>query len=761
MEIELKYNPFITKVEEFKVDGEPDSLEDIFGGEVEKPIDEWVLNFYEKLHHKYNKSSYCIVFKGIQSDFEKLEDATEDFKNKEKNVTVTLKHSGNGKNPEERLGELKSLFEEIQADSPFEQLKSKSMKDLFEKAVSSDFEIAVVATMSSGKSTLINAMLGQEILPARNEATTATIARIHDDDNAKTFSAISYDEKGNILSECNPLLLESMDKLNNNLATDSVEIYGNIEGISSKNLKLVLTDTPGPNNSRTETHKNHLYKLLADDYKPMILYILNGTQLETNDDNSLLKDVAEAMNSGGRQAKDRFIFVLNKADEFDPGKGESVSKKIQDVKNYLEKHGVKDAKIFPCASRMAKLIRQHLGNYKMTEMEEDEELPKYKSFINRDWKHFSEFSPLSEEMKEAQRKMIENAQENQDTEADAYQKALVYTGIPAVELAISEYLDKYALPAKVTEGVSAFKSKINNLKLEADATKKISEDENELAKRQKVIEEIQKQLEDGKKKDEIVEKIESVSAEKDFRTGYKSVYKESQAVLRDFENSIGKEVPLDKAQEMLSKLKGILSDIHIKFKQDLKKLLDDVLVSQIKLCVADYKKYLSALLGDVDYKTPAIVLGDLGDMTVEDTLYAYKQEREVEDGYHMEKNQDRKWYKPWTWFAPKEIKVTDYRNESFIAFNDFIEKEIEPNFDNAVESMKNSALVEAVNQESKFKEFFIKKLSDFDLMIQNKLKEQKSAFSDKEKFKELIEKNKKNLAWLKKIIEKLDSIIAV
>lgn len=760
MEIELKYNPFITKVEEFKADGKPDSLE-CWGETGEKPIDEWLLNFYEKLHYKYNKAVYHIVFKGIQSDFEKLEDATENFKLKNNNIDIKLEQKGNFKNPEDRLSELKELFENMQKETPFEQLKTKEMKNIFNKAVSSDFEIAVVATMSSGKSTLINAMLGKEILPSGNAAATARIARIHDDDNATDFSAKSYDREGKLLSECNKLSLEDMNKLNSNSDTDRIEIFGNIEGVSSQNLKLVLTDTPGPDNSETTTHREHTERLLNADYKPMILYVFDTNGVKKDSDADFLDNVSNAMKSGGRQAKDRFIFVLNKADLIGHEHDINVQNVIKSMKGYLENHQIKNAKIFLCNSFLAKIIRQYLGNQKLTDDEEDSLEHERDVCIKREWRHFSDVSPLSPEMKEIQDKMIEKAKSNSDSEKGKYQEALVYTGIPAVELAINEYLNKYALPAKVAEGVSSFKSKIDSLKLEADTTKKISEDKTELDKRLNLIDEIQKQLEDGKKKDDILEKIDSVSAKQDFNDGYDSIYSEAYQTLRDFENSISNEVSPDEAQEMLLKLNGKLSDIQIKLKVNLENLLNNVLVSQIKLCVADYKKYLSSLLGDVDYETPAIVLGDLGDMTVEDTLYAYKQEREVEDGYHMEKNQDKKWYKPWTWFEPSKIKVINYRTENFIDFNDFIKNEVEPKFDDAVESMKQSALDEAVNQESQFKSFFKSKLSDLDLMIQNKLKEQQSAFSDKEKFEKLIEENKKNLAWLKEFIGKLDSIIAV
>ena len=44
------------------------------------------------------------------------------------------------------------------------------------------FNVAICATMSSGKSTFVNALLGNDYLPAKNEATTATITSVYDKD---------------------------------------------------------------------------------------------------------------------------------------------------------------------------------------------------------------------------------------------------------------------------------------------------------------------------------------------------------------------------------------------------------------------------------------------------------------------------------------------------------------------------------------------------------------------------------------------------
>ena len=54
-----------------------------------------------------------------------------------------------------------------------------------------------------------------------------------------------------------------------------------------------------------------------------------------NDDNDLLNHVSDSMRVGGKQSKDRFIFVVNKLDDFRKGE-DSVVSAIEKVRKYLE-----------------------------------------------------------------------------------------------------------------------------------------------------------------------------------------------------------------------------------------------------------------------------------------------------------------------------------------------------------------------------------------------------------------------------------------
>ena len=69
--------------------------------------------------------------------------------------------------------------------------KSLASSELFAENVSVNtdrmYPMLVMATMSSGKSTLINALLGEHILPNKNEACTSKIYSIVDDDTALLY----------------------------------------------------------------------------------------------------------------------------------------------------------------------------------------------------------------------------------------------------------------------------------------------------------------------------------------------------------------------------------------------------------------------------------------------------------------------------------------------------------------------------------------------------------------------------------------------
>ena len=284
--IYIKYNPY--KVEtEIKIDDElvkENSQLNVKG----KRLQEWVENLPEILVEECNDSEYKIIFHGTALDFDDVQEVIEGAKLKEafNGIVFEYEHQ-KGQEVEDKELRIKKIFEEIQ-QGPFEELKGEDVKKAFEQAQNQDFPVNVVATMSAGKSTLINALLGKKLMPSSQEACTATISEIQDNDK-EIFEAQAFDKDGNLCATSNDLNLETMKEWNSNEKISKIEIKGDIPFVNADDTRLILMDTPGPNNSRDKAHQETTMRALSESSKTLVLYILNATQLGINDDNNLLK----------------------------------------------------------------------------------------------------------------------------------------------------------------------------------------------------------------------------------------------------------------------------------------------------------------------------------------------------------------------------------------------------------------------------------------------------------------------------------------
>ena len=95
------------------------------------------------------------------------------------------------------MAKRKKISAKTDSTPPRRTNNSLVSKDFFSKNITINeneiFPMVVMATMSSGKSTLINALLGRQILPSRNEACTAKMYSILDDDqSSETKIFVTY-----------------------------------------------------------------------------------------------------------------------------------------------------------------------------------------------------------------------------------------------------------------------------------------------------------------------------------------------------------------------------------------------------------------------------------------------------------------------------------------------------------------------------------------------------------------------------------------
>ena len=134
--------------------------------------------------------------------------------------------------------------------------EGKDIFEAYEEVKNGIFEVSVIATMSSGKSTLINSLLHTELLPSENAACTATICRILDNDNMDNYEAECYaaDHK-TIVYPRREITINDMKGYNTDEKVTYIDIEGSIPAIPSDKIRLCLRDTPGPNNSGNTNHE--------------------------------------------------------------------------------------------------------------------------------------------------------------------------------------------------------------------------------------------------------------------------------------------------------------------------------------------------------------------------------------------------------------------------------------------------------------------------------------------------------------------------
>jgi GTPase len=236
--------------------------------------------------------------------------------------------------------------------------------------ISSVFPMVVVATMSSGKSTLINALLGKDILPRRNEACTAKVYSLLDTDNIKEpiAYAVSVDDKIKIIKEN---FADELSNANTDDSIRSIHIREDIVGVLNTERSLLVIDTPGPNNSLDSSHEIITGSIINQLKGGLILYVINSTQLGIKDDKKLLEKIKRRVTLCDKL---KILFVINKIDELDFEK-ESISDHVSDCVEYLSSNGFRSPNVIPVSALAANLFKKVLSGEKLTRNE-------YRSFVN-------------------------------------------------------------------------------------------------------------------------------------------------------------------------------------------------------------------------------------------------------------------------------------------------------------------------------------------------------------------------------------------
>lgn len=761
----IKYNPYIVKTE-FVLGGEcVDKLSNFYDKQENVRLQEWIEPFGEwegifpELFNYFNSSEELeIEFQGTELDFQDLQYAYEKYGSCFENVKIKHVQSNNHEN---RLEILKEQFKKIQ-QGPVDELRDPRIQEAFEKALSSEFEVIVVAPMSSGKSTLINSILGTNMLPEANKATTATITRIKDEDELEAFYVNCKDCDGNVIASDKVANLELITQLNKmadeQKNIDLIDIRGNIQTIPSDKVNIVFVDTPGGNNSQDDAHKEVMKRAIRDENKGMILFVFNFTQLGTDDCDAILETAAEAMKNArtGKQSRDRFIFVCNKMDEQDPDK-EPMEQVIESIKNHLKTKDIIEPNLFLTDARVCKLVRMAQANIKMTESEEDKLDGLLKPF-NRASRRLFTYAPISEEKRKEFLDELEEIAETGDKKN--MRAAEINSGIPALEYAVRQYIEKYAQAIKIKTVHDIFMSRVEELDMKSKCEDKWSKSREEYEKIRQELAAKKEMLEKDKKLKEFKEKVDAIKADYSKVEALKERLVEE---IMDLKYSYPEEIERDKANKLLESYHKELIEIGDKMQRELDLSLETCVYKQCRKILQEYKSYLLELdrqgllnIGDYSFKK----IGGFDTLTIEDLENITDDfvKEEVVDSVRRKRsgffNAVKRLFKSddgWYW---KDI------TEEFVLIGDFIRNKISVLEAQVLDEI-DKEIERAEENEKKVKKFANVHLNGIKKQVQDEISKVEKATADEKKLKDNADKNRQNMEWLSAFVKEMSEMLDV
>lgn len=750
--VKIKYNPYMVETE-ISVDGQkPKANSALNVGK--KRLQEWIEKLPQIILDEYRDSNVTIDFTGTMSDYEDVESSFNAYKDKI-SATCNFHKTADITDVEKTIDK---IFDEIK-NGPVAELKDKKILRAFEKAKDSKFEINVVATMSSGKSTLINALLGQQLMPAANEATTATIVKIIDTDQ-NNFSAVAFDKSGQVVKRLDNVTLEDMQALNADTKVSTVEIKGKIPCVSSVGMKLVLVDTPGPNNSRDKRHEEMTYKMIADSDNSLVLYVMNGEQLGINDEKIFLDYVCQSMKEGGKKGRERFIFAVNKMDRYSPDPQDDgpkcITKALNNVKSGLEDREIYNPNIFPVCSLPALQKRAEMKGPRARALNDFKLMCEYYDVMH--FEKYYEYNNLPQTVRNRLDYWMSKASSDDD-------KLEVRTGIVSIEQAIAQYINKYARTTKVYDLVHSFNEKLNELAAVAHLEDAIRKDKDAKAKIEEQIAKIKANIQsaqNAQKRSKAIDNIDLTSTiEKKVATYMTEIKNKLSRMMSGRSNKVEK----IKAKQQCEELEKECKAISVQIKVQIDKILETAYKDTITKIVEDYKRYLAELNIGVDtnalsFNPANLISGSLSDLSsIIDDNTETVNESYYDDKYKWVPSK-KKWYNPFSWFnegAHWEGKTIE-KYVDYVDMNEVASDYIVP-FQKSLDDTKKDAVNHVKSETQRLKEHLKSELAKIDKVLNQKLDALSKTEADNKAKAEEIAVKEKNLKWLESIQNQVNNII--
>ncbi|MGN0423677.1 MAG: dynamin family protein [Acetatifactor sp.] len=339
-----------------------------FPFKVKKIVDELLCAYYA------NSERIDLTFTGTSDDYQELALICESEEYKEKIICHPDDYYLN--NARDIIDEVSGIFgglRELIEGSVEDKSQVQADLDRYSEAASEMIPICVFGNVSSGKSSFINALIGNEILPSGDEPITAKVYKItKSEDQNRAFICLSYDGKpiqvlfdeiDRIQTELlnNPLvdgIRQSLEESKgervpvrvgaalafiNRYGVDEngceeqervsdlieLEVPYDEDGIlKDSSNKYILFDTPGSNSASNEKHKEVLMNAMRNLTNGIPIFVATSDTLDTEDNIKLYDEIRKYE----ELVDSRFtMIVVNKADKAKLPKGGFEKEQMEDI----------------------------------------------------------------------------------------------------------------------------------------------------------------------------------------------------------------------------------------------------------------------------------------------------------------------------------------------------------------------------------------------------------------------------------------------
>lgn len=765
LDVIIKYNPYKV-ISTMTVNGEEPKQNSKLKQFLHQRFQMWVDKIPSLLAEEYNVDEFELTFYGTELDYQDLLAA---IKAAEKNRIRFQTKKMPAKEFGDKERDIRDLFGRVRK-LPFEELQSPAVANAFELAFNELLDVNVVATMSAGKSTLINALLGRKLMPSKQGACTATITKIQDDDD-DIFKATAINADKMEIEHYSVLDYKTMMELNKNPDVSEVQVQGNIPFVTSDEVSLVLIDTPGPDNARDKRHGLVTAQALDQSSKMLVLFVMNGGKLHDEAQDAFLRKIAKSMSVGGKQSKERFLFVINKMDAYDEEDDDIANETIPDTIKYLESLGIEEPNIFPAAAEPALLIKRYMNTHDEEDRAKllDKIKPIAQKMIDQEQLHLEKYPHLVRSCQIQIDDELKNAIRNDDI----LEQALIHSGIRGIEETIRMYVTKYCRPAKITNVVNTFKHGLDSAEAFEKTMKEIASRQGEQVEFEGKISKLTKKLTSKEGNEEFKKKLKKLEIATKLTPNLDDLIAEVEGSLTEFFSQCPAEMEEDEAITYIRNFEKLASTKQNEFQVATNRLLNEDIRAKSQQLLNEYIKKLAAISEEfsadgLKIDLASFVQGKLASLN-EDRVLDGSIDSRIEK--HMENRnrtvtKERKWYNPMRfikgdfYYAEESYQVEVKEEIKFVSREKLSNKLVAPIRKTLVDE-RTRILLFAQEETEKIKEYFNEQFNEVDNILAKKANELHDITMTKKASEEALTKANKLLKQLETVKVELESILEI